>query len=109
MAGDAKTQKIDVSALSPAEREEVMRDLLGADEYQNLMVLKAKSQTKEQKKVIKLRARQLVGVVKDVAGDEEFSGPYNTAKAEMTTVFDRALIRAQTLIEQEDAAAKAAA
>ncbi len=107
-AGDTKTAtKIDVSSLSPAEREEVMRELLGADEYQNLMVLKAKSQTKEQKKVIKTRARQLVGAVKDVAGDAEFSEPYNTAKAEMNTVFDRALIRSQTLIEQEEKAAAA--
>ena len=49
MPAEAKTAtKIDVSSLSPAEREEVMRELLGADEYQNLMVLKAKSQTKEQ-------------------------------------------------------------
>ena len=103
---DAKTAtKIDVSTLSPAEREEVMRDLLGPDEYQNLMVLKAKSQTKEQKKVIKQRARTLVGLNKDVTGDAEFSEPYNTAKAEMTTIFDRALIRAQTLIEQEEKAA----
>lgn len=97
-----------VANASPAEREEFMRELLGADEYQSLMVLKAKSQSKEQKKAIKVRARGLVGLVKDVTGDAEFSEPYNTARAEMNTVFDKAIIRAQTLIETEEAAAATA-
>lgn len=90
-----------ISDASPAEREEMMRALLG-DEYESLMVLKAKSQTKEQKRAVKVRAKQLVGLVKDVKGETEFAEPYNTARSEMTTVMDRAIIRAQTLIEQED-------
>lgn len=91
-----------ITDASPAEREEMMKALLG-DQYDALMVLKAKSQTKEQRKAVKSRANQLLGRVKDVEGEKEFVEPYNTARSEMTTIVDKALVRAGSLIEQEEA------
>lgn len=102
----ATATKVDVATLSPAEREATLRELLGENEYDSLMKLKAKSQTKEQKKAVKGRAKLICGLVKDAAvSDEdkaEFSDPYNAAKAEMGVIMDKALARATSLIEQEE-------
>lgn len=96
---------VDVTKLSASEREDLLKNVLG-DDFENFMKLKAKSQSKEQRKAIKARARQLCGLVKDVEGDSEFAEAYTAAKAEVDSVMDKAVARAQTLIDQEAAKAK---